>query len=384
MSFTEDMAKLSEQIRRRYEQVVGEEATKMALIIPFFSALGYDVYDPREVIPDYTADFALKKAGQSEKVDYAIAINDDIVILVEAKACRQKFDVTEGQLKRYFSGLKKTNIAVVTNGIEYRFFTDLLEANVMDKEPFFIFNILEHNQEDVEHLKLFIRDNFDATAIYRQAEEMVYVQGITQLLSNLFVNPSDKFVRFLLAELSTVSPSYKFSRITSKVIEKFKRITKKSIQGSLTELMNSSITPVVEEVIDTSNIFQTLDLEQEIQQDQTREEAIAVFEKIKAITQTSENYKLEVQYKDTNSYLGIHLGKTKWWFLRLNISSQKKSFVTKLDINEVQSLAPDFEVQDLSGLSGDVSSKVIISSIDDLDKLAPLILKCYEVEAAKH
>ena len=87
MGFAEDITKLSKQIRKRIDNVFGEEATKMALIVPFLSALGYDVHDPSEVIPEYIADFAIKKAGQFEKVDYALAINGSIVMFVEAKAC---------------------------------------------------------------------------------------------------------------------------------------------------------------------------------------------------------------------------------------------------------------------------------------------------------
>ena len=83
MGFTEDIAKLSEQVRKRVDQVTGEEATKMALIVPFLSALGYDIYDPTEVMPEYVADFAIKKAGQFEKVDYALAINGTIAIRLQ-------------------------------------------------------------------------------------------------------------------------------------------------------------------------------------------------------------------------------------------------------------------------------------------------------------
>ncbi|MEH2044928.1 type I restriction endonuclease [Nostoc sp.] len=181
MGFIEDITKLSEQVRKRADQVVGEEATKMALIVPFLSAIGYDVYDPSEVMPEYVADFAIKKAGQFEKVDYALAINNNIVMLVEAKARGQKAEVHDGQLSRYFNGLLTTKVAIVTNGIEYRFFTDLRDKNVMDKEPFFAFNILEYDSKDIDNLKFFHCDNFDVTAITSHAEEIVYVKGMTQL-----------------------------------------------------------------------------------------------------------------------------------------------------------------------------------------------------------
>ncbi|MEI1377648.1 type I restriction endonuclease [Nostoc sp. UHCC 0926] len=391
MGFIEDITKLSEQVRKRADQVVGEEATKMALIVPFLSALGYDVYDPSEVMPEYVADFAIKKAGQFEKVDYALAINNNIVMLVEAKARGQKAEAHDGQLSRYFNGLLTTKVAIVTNGVEYRFFTDLRDKNVMDKEPFFTFNILEYDTKDIDNLKFFHRDNFEVTAITNHAEEMVYVKGMTHLLGNLLRSPSEEFVRFLVAELATVAPSYEIKgRITGKVIDKFKPIVKKSIQGSLVELMTRSLS---QEIIQPVELEVEQEIEEEDKQQESQEstkivttaEEIEAFEKIKAITQTSKSYNFKLQYKDTVSYFGINLvGKTTWWFLRLYLSSQKKSFITRLNVDEVKSLASNFEVQEVTASVGDATSKVIISSVSDFDKLTSLILRCYEAEAAKH
>lgn len=393
MGFAEDIAKLSEQVRKRIDNVSGEEATKMALIVPFLNALGYDVYDPSEVIPEYVADFAIKKAGQFEKVDYALAINGSIVMLVEAKAYGHKADAHDGQLSRYFNGLLTTKVAIVANGIDYRFFTDLRDKNLMDKEPFFAFNILEYETKDIENLKFFHRDNFDVTAITNHAEEMVYVKAITQLIGNVLRFPSEGFVRFLITELGTVAPGYEIQgRITGKVIEKFKPIIKKSIQGSLVELMTRSLNQEMAQTVE-SNDTKLDEIDKEIEENEveedkvkinTTEEELTAFEKIKLIISTSKSYKFEIQYKDTVSYFGINLGKVTWWFLRLYLCSTKKSFIARLSIDEVKILAPDFVVQEIPTATGEAWSKVTISSIEDLDKLAPIILRCYELEATKH
>ncbi|OUL32041.1 type I restriction endonuclease [Nostoc sp. 106C] len=389
MGFTEDISRLSEQVRKRADQVVGEEATKMALIVPFLSALGYDVYDPSEVMPEYVADFATRRAGQFEKVDYALAINGTKVMLVEAKARGQKAEAHDGQLSKYFNALVTTKVAIVTNGIEYRFFTDLRDKNVMDKEPFFTFSILEFESKDIDNLKFFHRDNFDVAAIASHAGEMVYVKGMTQLVDNLLRSPSDEFIRFLVSELRTSAPRYEFEgKINTRVIEKFKPIVKKSIQGSLLSLMTSSLS---REMAQPEEIEVEAEVEEDEKQQENLEskivttaEEIEAFEKIQAITKTSKNYNFEIKYKDTTSYLGINLGKTTWWFLRLYLSSQKKSIITRLTVNEVKSLAPNIEVQEVTASLGDAASKVTISSVSDIDKLASLILRCYEVEAAKH
>jgi hypothetical protein len=254
MGFTEDIAKLSEQVRKKVDRVVGEEATKMALIVPFLSALGYDIHDPTEVMPEYVADFATRRSGQFEKVDYALAINGTIVMLVEAKARGQKAEAHDGQLSKYFNSLIATKVAIVTNGIEYRFFTDMRYKHVMDKEPFFSFNILEYNSKDIDNLKFFHRDNFDLTAISKHAEEMVYVKGMTQLVGNLLRSPSEEFIRFLIVELGKLAPSYKIEgKITNKVIEKFDPIVKKSIQSSLLELMTRSLSQEMAQNVEVSH-----------------------------------------------------------------------------------------------------------------------------------
>jgi hypothetical protein len=387
MGFTEDIAKVSEQVRKRADHVVGEESTKMALVLPFLSALGYDIYDPTEVMPEYVADFAIKRSGQLEKVDYALAINGTIVMLVEAKARGQKAEVHDGQLRKYFNALLTAKVAIVTNGIDYRFFTDLRDKNVMDQEPFFNFNALEYDSKDIENLKFFHRDNFDATAIARHAEEMVYVKSLTKLVGDILRSPSEDFMRFLLTQLGLEG------KINKKKIEKFEPIIKKSIQSSLVELMTRSISQEIAHPSEAENAVKPDETEiEEEEAEQTVEdskiettaEELEAFEKIKAIAATSKTYHLEVKYKDVVSYFGVHVGNSTWWFLRLYLSPKKKSFVTRLSVDEVKSLAPNFEVQELSAPLGGATSRVIISSVSDLDKLAPLILKCYEIEAAKH
>ncbi|MCL1470398.1 type I restriction endonuclease [Argonema antarcticum] len=394
MGFIEDIAKVSEQVRKKADQVTGEEATKQSLILPFFSALGYDIWDTAEVNPEYISDAATKKQGQFEKVDYAIAINGTIVMLVEAKARNEKPEAHDGQLRKYFTWTVPAKVGIVTNGVEYRFFTDLDNKNIMDKEPFFSFNVLKYDLKALEDLKLFHRDNFDTAAIIKYAEEMVYVKGMTQLVGDILRSPSEKFIRFLLEEFGETSPlktaEGQINKINSKVVERFKPIITKAIQASLVELMTRSISQEISQYNVAGTATKTADPE-DIPEDPgtgeskivTTPEELEAFEKIKAVVATSK-YKFDINHKDTVSYFGVNLGKTTWWFLRLYLTPKKNSFVTRLPVNEVKSLASGFEVQEVSASLGDAASRVIISSVSDLSKLTSLILKCYETEAAKH
>jgi hypothetical protein len=315
-------------------------------------------------------------------------------MLVEAKARGQKAETHDGQIRYYFNGLVTTRVGVVTNGIEYRFFTDLRDRNVMDEEPFFTFNVLDYDSKELDNLKFFHRDNFDTSAISRQAEDMVYVKGMTQLIGGFLRSPSKEFMRFLLKEIGEVSPLYKIEgQINDKRINRFEPIIKKSIQISLVELMTRSLTqemgqPIEEEKVTKPDEIE--EIEEEVGQTsdgskvETTSEELEAFEKIKAIAATSKFFQLEVKYKDVAAYFGVHVGNSTWWFLRLYLAQTKKSFITRLSVDEVKSLAPNFEVRELSAPQGGATSRVIISSVSDLDKLAPLILKCYETEAAKH
>ncbi|MBD2607310.1 type I restriction enzyme HsdR N-terminal domain-containing protein [Scytonema hofmannii FACHB-248] len=395
MGFVEDLAKLSEKVSSKLAIVTGEENTKAAFISPFLSILGYDITDPTEVKHEYFADFATPtKIKQPKKVDYAIAINSNIVILVEAKCCKQKPEVHDGQLRSYFNAIVTAQISIVTNGVQYQFFTDLENPNMMDKEAFFTFNILDYNQKDVENLKLFHRDNFDAARIKNDAEEMLYSQGMSELIDKLLISPSDKFVHFLIKELGTVAPKFEFrgSVVNAKVINRFSPIVKRSIQASLLSLITRSVNQEMTHPGETSasvprEQIEINDDDPEIEEKTdivTTEEELAAFNKIQAIAKTSAKFKFELQYKDTVSYFGINLGRTTWWFLRLYLSSSKKSFIARINPGEAKILAPDFVVQEVPGVNGEMLSKVVITSIDDFNKLKPLFMRCYEVEAAKH
>jgi len=388
MGFIEEIAKCAEKVRKYADKVNGEEATKHALILPFLHTLGYDIWNPSELMPEYVADFAIK-VKPLKKVDYAIAIDGNIVMLVEAKARDQKPEAHDGQLAYYFNGLCSAKVAIITNGVEYRFFTDLQAPNKMDTEPFFSFNILQYEPKDLDNLKLFHRDNFDATAIGKQAEEMVYVQGMTQLLGNLLRTPSKEFMKFLLKEISNLSPKYAIvGQINDNRIAKFEPIIKKSIQNSLVDLMTRSInqemaqpgeTPQPSENQETVN-----DDEEDLDKIIETHEEIEAIERIKVFIAKNIEHKGNFGYKKVTAYTGVHVGKPCWWFLRLYLLSKRKNIVTRLSMDEVMSLVSGFEVEEVSTSLGDAKSRIFISSVNDIDNIEPLIHKCYETEAIKH
>lgn len=155
-----------------------EEATKNALVMPFIHALGYNPFDPYEVIPEFVADVGVKKG---EKVDYCIKKDGQAILLIECKKCDDRITGFSSQLYRYFS-VTKARFAVYTNGILYKFFSDLDKPNVMDQTPFLEVNLEELEPGDIEELKKFHKANFDIESILGDATELKYLRRLTLLL----------------------------------------------------------------------------------------------------------------------------------------------------------------------------------------------------------
>ena len=137
----EDLTNFSKRAAELQTHISTEEATKMSLVAPFFQLLGYDIFNPAEFCPEYTADVGIKKG---EKVDYVIIINDKPIILIEVKCIGKKLDRHSSQLFRYYA-TTNARFALLTNGIIYRFYTDLNEKNKMDSTPFYEFNLLSQS-----------------------------------------------------------------------------------------------------------------------------------------------------------------------------------------------------------------------------------------------
>lgn len=198
MELIEKVKALAARIEKQRASVQTEEAAKTAFVMPFLQSLGYDIFDPHVVVPEFIADVGLKKG---EKVDYAIKVNDKISILIECKGCGVNLGQAQmSQLYRYFH-VTEARFAILTNGIEYWFYTDLDEPNKMDQRPFFRFNMLDHRSDDVGELQKFTSDAFDVAAILSTASNLKYSSAIKAELLKEFDNPSDEMIRLLVSRV---------------------------------------------------------------------------------------------------------------------------------------------------------------------------------------
>ena len=232
MDFIDRMTEVTGRLRNRIDKVETEEATKNALVMPFINhILGYDVFDPLEVVPEFTADIGTKKG---EKVDYALFQDNTLIMLFECKRFGANLaKEPASQLYRYFNATQ-TRFGVLTDGITYRFFSDLVEQNKMDSKPFFEINLLDYSDAEVDELRQFTKTSFDLELILGTAKDLKYTREIKRLLINEWSEPSDDFVRFIAGK---VYDGLK----TKSVIDQFSSITKKALHQFLADRINARL-----------------------------------------------------------------------------------------------------------------------------------------------
>lgn len=190
----ESLRAISERVKTHSSSMATEEAVKTAVVLPFLRALGYDVFDPFEVIPEFTADAVGKKG---ENVDYAIKINGDIRILIECKPISVALEKKHlDQLFRYFT-VTNAKFAILTNGRTFNFYTDLEETNKLDTRPFLIFDVSDVQSGLLAELRKFEKSSFDVAAILATAERLKYTSGVKREISKLIEEPSEDFVRLV-------------------------------------------------------------------------------------------------------------------------------------------------------------------------------------------
>ncbi|WP_338754232.1 type I restriction endonuclease [Bacillus sp. FJAT-52991] len=249
--FTEQLRNLSARVEKLKDSITTEEATKTALVMPFFQQLGYDVFNPLEFNPEFTADVGIKKG---EKVDYAILLENEPVILIECKSVDQQLTKHDSQLFRYF-GTTSSKFGILTNGIEYRFYTDLEEPNKMDASPFFSFNILDLRDIHINEIAKFRKENFDVDNITSTASELKYLNALKVYLNEQFDNPTEDFVKFLVNEIYD-------GMKTKTTLEKFTPIIKKGLKQIVNEQVNNKLNAALKSTTENKVVVDEVEIEE--------------------------------------------------------------------------------------------------------------------------
>ncbi|WP_428740165.1 type I restriction endonuclease [Tenacibaculum sp.] len=295
MELQNQLKALAEKINKLKDKIETEESTKHAFVLPFINILGYDTFNPTEVVPEFTADLGLKKG---EKVDYAIFQNDIPILIVECKNWKESLDNHNSQLFRYFHATK-TRFALLTNGILYRFYTDLEQPNKMDERPFLEFDITKVKDSDIHEITKFHKSNFDVDKIVNNASALKYTKEIRKCISDELISSTHDFVKLFAYRVYS-------GRLTEKVMEEFTELVQKAFNQTVSEKVNDRLNAALNKESEKQQLDAIEVKEEEESKIVTTEEELEGYRIVVAILRR----KLPIErivYRDTQSYFGILL-----------------------------------------------------------------------------
>ena len=339
MDFIDKIQELAVKIPKQLDHITTEEATKSALVMPFINTLGYNVFDPTEVIPEFIADVGIKKG---EKVDYAILQDSIPIMLVECKWCGVNLDeVHASQLFRYFA-VTETRLGVLTNGVIYRFFSDLEQSNKMDSKPFLEIDMLNLTENQINELKKLTKSKFNLDEVVSSASDLKYTKEIKRILNEQLINPDNNFIRYFGSQVY----SGKFTQV---VREQFGDIVKRAfsqfISDKINDRLKSAMTQESTESDEKAEVKEeVLDEDTERQVDTTEEEMEGYYI-VKAILREFVDPK-RIFHRDTLSYCGILLDdNNRKPICRLYFNSAIKKHIALIDENKKED---KIEINDLN------------------------------------
>lgn len=336
---------LADRVKEHSETIHTEEAVKTSVVLPFLQALGYDVFNPAEVVPEFTADTIGKKG---EKVDYAILRDGDVAILIECKGLSTQLNEKHlAQLYRYFT-VTNARFALLTNGREYRFFTDLDEPHRLDKRPFFTFDLLDYSPAGLAELGKFSKSSFDVGNILQQAERLKYVSAIKQVLNIWMDNPPDNFIRLIAADVYD-------GRLTQSVRETIGKATvaafKEMLKDRLRTRLNSALEDTATDVSVVSEGTGEKDNSSELNSDngiETTQEEIEGWLTVKAILRDTVDPS-RIYMRDAKSYCAILLDdNNRKPLARMHFNGARKKLVGLFDGEKEERI----EIQSLNDMFG--------------------------------
>lgn len=343
MAFERSMKELIEKIDKEKSYANNEQATKVAFINPFLDNLGYDVRDPRKVQHEYSSEAGGKKG---EKVDYAIMKDNIPIMIVEAKHHDKKLVSWGTQLQRYFNVMPSVKFAILTNGIEYKFFTDFDEVNMLDNQPFMHINLNDMSESNFKQLEKFAYDNLDLESAYENAAYQKSMMQIHNVLVENFNTPSDSFIEFFARNIDIGQKA-----VTSKIKEDLRAPLKQTLDNFITSKIRKSLLHslgATEEIANNST-----------QEAEAPEKAINTERTVKSPSEDDLQALMivraiiaefapveEMFLKNTTTYTTIlRYNKTTRWITRIWFSSKN----IRIEINAPSVAGQKFDLESLSG-----------------------------------
>ncbi len=356
MDFKDQIKQLGEKVIKFKDQILTEEATKSAFILPLIQILGYDVFNPTEVVPEFITDYGAKNI---EKVDFAILKDNQPVFIIECKIHEEKLHIDTlsnskhyTQLHKYFH-LTKSRFALLTNGIVYHFFTDLDAPNKMDVKPFFSFDITNIKEHNIKELSKFHKNGFDINSILTTASELKYSNSINDTFKEQLKNPSQEFIKFFVSKVYD-------GRVTEKIMALFTEIVKKTFDQTFNDMVsdrlmsaiNMTKEPVIEQVVEAPII--------EVDENKTitTEEEINSYYIVKSILRTKIPSN-RITYRDSQNYFSIFLDdNNRKPICRIYLNGVNKKYLGVFDKDKKESKHEITSIDDIYNFSSDLFATI--------------------------
>ncbi|WP_439259513.1 type I restriction endonuclease [Lonepinella sp. BR2930] len=353
----------SQHVLRVGQHCNTEETTKQALILPFLDVLGFNSYDPTKVKAEYSADFVGAKCG--ERVDYALFCHNDPVMFIEAKSWNENLTNHSPQLSRYFNATPEVAVAAITNGREWRFFTDLKDKNIMDDTPFLRISFESFDITKIDHLRQFCYDKFQPEALRTLAEESIYLTSFTRTISSSLKDVDLEFVRYV-AGRSNVG-----RQLNQRFLESITPIVKQAVEKAVSAMVVSGLSGKNEEPEPVSNeeIDETAPIvDPENSKIVTTYTERLLFDYVSLILGDN-----ELSMKDTESYLSIlYKEKTNRWILRYFDNKQRPCICVPIELSEQHHSEIKRAGLEMNG------SNIIIDRPENILRISGLIQDCLE------
>lgn len=306
MDFKDSIIQLAERVSALKDSIQTEEATKNAFIMPFIQILGYDVFNPLEVVPEMDCDIAKKKG---EKIDYAIMKDGSPIMLIECKHWKQDLNLHDNQLKRYYVA-SKAKFGVLTNGIVYRFYADLIKENIMDDVPFLEINMENLRETQIEEVKKFCKENFDLDNILSSANELKYMSELKKVIRSEFAESSPELVKLLTKRVYE-------GIITQKVLDQFTDIVTRALKSHINDVISEKLGIAIKATEAAGAPMQSSSAQNEQKDEEPQKKDDEKASKINTTVEELEGYYIvksivceviaseRVTYRDSQSYFAI-------------------------------------------------------------------------------
>ena len=367
-AFRERLLAHAEHVKKVGSVCTTEETTKQALILPLLDILGFSAFDPNKVRAEHQADFPGVKAG--ERVDYALFCHGNPVMFIEAKPFLEKLTNHCPQLSRYFNAVPEVSICAITNGQEWRFFTDLTNKNIMDIEPFLTIDVTEMQDSDMAQLYQFRHDQFQPEALRSLAEESIYLMAFTDVVTESLKEADVDFVRYVAGRAGIQK------QFTQRFLESIQHIVKQAVQNTVSSMIVSGLSAPKVQQEEAVSVEKPKKVDPKAPIADPKNERIIttyterrLFDLVKAILPEDAS----IEAKDTESYFNVLVdGKSNRWVLRYFDSKQRPSvaFPIELTVDDV------FSIQ-RCGLEM-AGNQVIIDTPENILRLSWLVLDAYE------